>query len=83
MFEGTGQGHVIDVVSRRLGVRSILAPSGDSGVHQAGIAVEADIRAQTKTLGDTGTIPFQENVGPVNQPERSGHAIGMLQVDGH
>jgi hypothetical protein len=79
--ERSGQRHVVDVVAGGLRVPPVLAPAGNPGVDQAGVAPQARVGPEAEPFGGAGPEPLDEHVGPVDEPERGREACGMLEVD--
>ena len=80
--QGTGQGDVIQIVSRRLRQWSLLPPAGHAPVNQARVALQAGPRAQAQFLGDPGAKTFDQHIAAFDQVEHGLHARGLFQIDG-
>ncbi|CAM4073024.1 hypothetical protein STAL104432_32080 [Streptomyces albus] len=78
--EGAGDGDVADVVARARRERSVLAPAGHPAVHQAGVALQADLRADAEPFGHPGAEALDEHVGTLDQREGRRHTVRRLEV---
>jgi hypothetical protein len=79
--QGSGQGDVVDVVTRRVGDRSLLSPAGHAPVHEARIAPEADVRSEAEALHHARAEALDQGVGSLDESQRRGHALGVLEVE--
>ena len=66
--ERTRQRHVVDVMAWRRRIRALLSPTGDAGVDQPGIALEAGVRAQSETLDHSRAKALYQHVGRLDEP---------------
>ncbi len=73
---------VIDVMAGRLSIRTLLAPTGHPPVDEPRIAGEADLGADTETLGHAWSVTFDEDIRGVGEREHRGHPRWILEVDG-
>ena len=78
--QGTGQGDVVDVVARPPRQRTVLAPAGHPPVHEGSVPGETLSGADAETLGDPGSEPFDQSVGPLHQPKHDTHSFFVLEV---
>lgn len=74
---------VVDVVPRGLGQRAVLAPAGHPAVDQAGVALQAGVRAEPEPLHDAGPEALDEHVGAVGESQHRVACGGVLEVGGH
>jgi hypothetical protein len=80
--EGAGQRDVVDVVSSRGGVGPLLPPSGHPAEDELRVAGQAHVGAGAHALHHPGTEALEEGVGPLDERQQGGHAVGVLQVEG-
>jgi len=73
---------VVDVVARIVGERAFLAPARHASVHEAPVAREARLGAESQPLRDAGTEPLDQRVGAIDEPEHEAGALRRLEVDG-
>lgn len=64
-MQSPGNSNVIEVMPGSVGERAILAPAGDAPVDQPRIARMQLLWPKAKSLGDTGSKPFDEYIGSV------------------
>src|SRR5581483_12326644 len=72
---------VVDVVTRRVGHGTVLAPPGHAPVDEPGVAREAHVGAETETLHHTGPEALGQRVGLPDETEQGLDAVGVLEVD--
>ena len=46
-MQRAGEGYVVDVMTRRVRQRSVLAPAGHAPVDESGITSQADVRGES------------------------------------
>jgi hypothetical protein len=76
-----GEGDVVDVPSRRLGDRPVLAPAGHPPVDQRRPPGQARVRPEAQPLGDAGPEALDQGIGPLDQPQDRVPPLRVLQVD--
>jgi hypothetical protein len=81
VVEDTRDGDVVDVVARGLGKRSCLSPAGHACIHQAGIADQARVGADSEAFGDPRPESLGEDVRFVDQAQQRLAALFRLQID--
>lgn len=74
--EGAGDGDVRDVVPGGVRERAVLAPAGHPAVDEPRIAGVAVGGADAEPLGDSGAEALDEHVGPLDQVQHAGGALG-------
>ncbi len=80
-MQGAGERDVVDVVTRLLGHRSLLAPARHPPVDQPRVAIETDIGTETEPLGDPGTHALEEHIGGGDEVQRDVPARRVLEID--
>ena len=81
-LQRAGQRDVVDVVAGGPGQRPFLAPAGDAAEDEAGIAREANLRAEAEALHHAGAEALDQRVGAGDEFERRGDRLRLLQVEG-
>ena len=66
-MQGAAQRNIIDVVTRRLSQRPLLAPAGHTPINQFRVTRQAVLRANAKSLGHPWPIAFKQRIGALNQ----------------
>src|SRR5665213_4434980 len=74
---------VVDVVSSGIGERTGLSPTRHTAIDQLRIALQADVRAETKPFHNAGTEPFDQRVRVFDQLQRSLDRFRFLQIERH
>ena len=67
---------VVDVVTRGLRVRTVLAPAGHAPVDELRVPGEAGVRSDAEPLGDARPEPLDERVGLLDEREHGLDAVG-------
>lgn len=70
-------------MARGHGQRPLLAPAGHPAVHQAGVAAEADVRADAEPLRHARSEPLHQDVRLLQLPQQPVHVTRVLEVQFH
>ncbi len=61
--------------------RAVVTPAGHPPVHQARVALKTGLRADAQPLGHPWPEPFDQDIGPLDQPQNDVRSGRVLQVD--
>ena len=76
----TGQRNVVEVVACRMSKGSRLAPTSHAPKDNFGVALQANIRAKSRTLRNTGAIAFKNDVSLFNHFEKGFESFRIAYV---
>src|SRR3546814_12244247 len=71
----------LEIVSRALCQRPVLAVAGDPAIDQPRVALQADIGADAEPFGNPRPKAFDQHVGAIDQIEQDRDRTGLFEVE--
>ena len=81
--QSPGQGDVVDVMPRRLGHRTLLAPTRHTSEDDPRIPFQTDVGSEPKALHDAGAKPFNHDIGLFDHLQDEFNPFRILQIHSH